>query len=129
MSATVDECPFTLGVGSPKNKYKMLFFFGENADSRICKCFPTSVLVRTGLVCTYGEGSIEQQYALLCPACQIAGSGGISANVIFYFLENIKSGRRERNTVIYGETKSVCLSRTMIGVLTDYHDFYFVKRA
>ena len=89
MSATVDECPFTLGVGSPKNKYKMLFFFGENADSRICKCFPTSVLVRTGLVCTYGEGSIEQQYALLCPACQIAGSGGISANVIFYFLENI----------------------------------------
>ena len=107
----------------------MLFFFGENADSRICKCFPTSVLVRTGLVCTYGEGSIEQQYALLCPASQLAGSGGISAIVIFYVLETFKLGRRERNTVIYGETKSVCLSRTMIGVLTDYHDFYFVKRA
>ena len=81
----------------------MLFFFGENADSRICKCFPTSVLVRTGLVCTYGEGSIEQQYALLCPACQIAGSGGISANVIFYFLENIKKG-----TPSFTEKQSPC---------------------
>ena len=90
MSVAVDECSFALGIGPPKNEYKMLFFFGENADGRICKCFPTAVLMRTGLVCTYCEGSIEQQYALLCPACQIAGSGGISANVIFYFLENIE---------------------------------------
>ena len=68
----------------------MLFFFGENADSRICKCFPTSVLVRTGLVCTYGEGSIEQQYALLCQRVRLPVVGASVPIVIFYFLENIK---------------------------------------
>lgn len=85
----------------------MLFFFGENADGRICKCFPTAVLVRTGLVCTYGEGSIEQQYALLCPACQIAGSGGISADVIFISLK-ILSKEGGKGTPSFTEKQSPC---------------------
>ena len=108
MSATVDECPFTLGVGSPKNKYKMLFFFGENADSRICKCFPTSVLVRTGLVCTYGEGSIEQQYALLMPAVSDCRLVGASVPMSFFISLKILSKEGGKGTPSFTEKQSPC---------------------
>lgn len=114
MLVTVDESSLALCVRSPKDKYKMLFFFCEDADGSICKCFPAVILVRTCLMCTYGKGGIEQQYALFCPACQIAGCGGIGADIIFYLFEDVEQGGRKGDSVIHGEAQSVCLSRTMI---------------
>ena len=67
----------------------MLPFFGKNTDGGICKCFPAAVLMGAGLMGTYGESGIEQQYALFRPTGQVAGRRRICSDIRFDLFKNI----------------------------------------
>ena len=45
MAGAVDECPFALGVCSPKDEYDVLALFGQVVYDGVGKRFPSPVLV------------------------------------------------------------------------------------
>ena len=128
MLVTVNEGTFLLCITSPKDEYQIFSFFGQDTDGSICKLFPTATLVWTGLVGAYCQGGVQQQDALFSPSCQVTGGRGWRADIFFYFFENVHQRRRKGYSVIHRETKAVCLTGTMVGVLTDNDYFYFIKR-
>lgn len=68
----VDKCAFLLCVCPPEYEDKVLALFGEYADGGVGKGFPALALVRACLMGAYGKGGVEQQYALFCPAGEVA---------------------------------------------------------
>ena len=78
---------------------------------------------------SYCQCSIEHQDSLFGPSGQISGSRNRGSQVIVDFFEDVLQGGRKRNTVIHGETETMSLSRTVIRILSDDNDFYFIVRA
>ena len=89
MFAAVDEGTLLLCIGSPKDEDEVLALFGQAANGGIGKGLPTLALVRTGLMGLYGERGIEQQYALACPAGEVAIWGEGFAKVALYLLKDV----------------------------------------
>ena len=56
----VDEVSFALGVGSPKQEYEVLALSARMRITASVKGLPAASLVRTGLVGTHGQRSVEQ---------------------------------------------------------------------
>lgn len=49
------------------------------------------------------------------------------AQILFGFFEYVLQGRWGRHSVRYGEGKSHCLTGSVVGVLTQNHNFYLVQ--
>ena len=55
MPGGIDHLPFSLGIGSPKDKNYAFLFPGDQFYDVICKLFPTFILVRTCRISPYGQ--------------------------------------------------------------------------
>ena len=58
MFSTVDVRALLLRIIAPEHKNEMFAFFRESADDCIGKLFPSFPLMRTGVMCAYGERRI-----------------------------------------------------------------------
>lgn len=85
--------------------------------------------MRTRLMRPHSQRGIEQQYALLSPAGQIARSRNVGSYVILDFLEDIHQRRRKRNTVVHRKAKTMGLSRSVIRILPDNNYLHFIEGA
>ena len=128
MFAPIDEGPFLLGIGSPKDEHQMLPLLGQNTDGGIGKFLPTLALVRACLMGTDGECGIEQEHPLVGPTGEVSARRDVDAQVALDFLEDVLKGRREGHALVHGETESVCLSGTVVRVLSDNHHFGLMER-
>ena len=128
VAVAVDEGTFPLGVCSPKNEYQMLFFFSQYPYGCVGEGFPAMILVRTGLVGTYCQCSVQQEDALLCPAGQVAAGRHVGTDVTFDFLEDVDQRGWKSYTVVYRKTEAVRLSRSVVWVLADDDDLHPVER-
>ena len=106
----------------------MFALFCQGADGGIGKFFPSFALVRACLMGTHGKGGVQQQYALVGPTGEVTACGDGGTQVGLYLLEDVLQGRREGDTVVHREAKSVCLSGTMIGILPDNDYLCSVER-
>ena len=77
---------------------------------------------------TDGQCGVEQQHALVGPAGQVSARRDVDAQVALDFLEDVLQRGRESHAVVHGEAKPMCLSGTMIGILTDDDDFCPAER-
>lgn len=78
---------------------------------------------------THGQCGVEQKDTLLSPTSKIAGWRNGRTQVCLNLRKNVAKGWWKRYSVIHGEAKSMCLTRLMIGVLPDEHDFHAVQWA
>ncbi len=83
----------------------------------------------SGSMGTHGQSGVEQKDTLLCPASKIAGWRNGRTQVCLNLRKDIAKRWRKRYSVIHGEAKSMCLTRLMVGVLPDEHDFHAVQWA
>ena len=81
-----------------------------------------------GLMCSNGQGGVEQQYALFCPTCQIPTQRNGCSKVVLYLLEDVLQRRRKHHPVVHRETQAVGLSWFMIRILSDNHHLHLVER-
>ena len=81
--------------------------------------------MRLRLAAAHGEHGVKQQNALLRPARERA-SARFFARVRFDFFEDIDERRRKLHALTHRKRHSVGLTRAVIGVLTEYHDFHVV---
>ena len=106
----------------------MVALGSEFVDDRIGERLPAPVLVRAGLMGADSQRRVEQQYALVCPAQQVAARGHRLAEVALDFLEDIQKRRRVRHTVLHREAESMRLPRFVIRVLPEDDDLHLVER-
>src|SRR3989338_1806053 len=129
MFSAVYMCAFGFGVISPEDEDQILPFVGEFADDRVGKFFPPVPLMRAGIVRGHCECRIKEEYSLLCPALQIAGSvHKLLLQVTLYFFIDVLKRRREINSLTHGEAEAIGLSPAVVWVLPEYHDLNFIKR-
>lgn len=129
MAVAVDEGAFPLGVCSPEDEYQVFFLLGQHSDGSVGKGLPAVILVRSGLMGAYGQRSVQQEDALLCPAGQVAAGGHVGADVTFDFLENVDQRGRKGYAVVHRKAEAVGLSRAMVRVLPDDDHLYAVEGA
>ena len=118
----VDECRLASGRRSPKEKDDVVAVVVDGTDDGVGECFPALVAVTEGLVLTDGETGVEEEDALACPACEVAGGRDGGSGLGVYFLEDVLERGRKGYSVSYAETESVCLSGSVIGVLAEDDD-------
>lgn len=144
MFLTVYEDAFTAGIATPEQEDQMLAVVGQSFDGGVGKRLPTLARVAVGLAFLYGERSVEQQYALICPARQIATlwqSGG-SADALWgcscghewwlsvlahQLLIDVHERWRWLYALLHREAKPMCLTSAVIGILAQDDHFHFVE--
>ena len=75
------------------------------------------------------QRGIQQQYALLGPARQIARRWNGGPQIALNLLEDILQRRGKRHAVLHRETQPVGLAGFVVGVLADDDHFHPVERA
>lgn len=129
MTVSINESTFLYSIGAPQNKHQMLPVAVKTHYHFIGKCFPTFTLMRSRSMSLHGKSRVEQQHTLSCPPRQISiGRRHRKLKIVLYLLKYIDERWRQRNTVTHRETQSVGLSWTVIRILTENDNFYFVKR-
>src|SRR2546423_3245220 len=76
---------------------------------------------------SYREGGIQQEYTLFCPALQVAMTRNRGSYIFMQFFKNIDERRRRLYTTRNGECQSLRLAMTVIRILTQQNQFYFIK--
>ncbi len=127
---SIDPPSFIFGVIAPEEEGESRAVGTELLDDLVGQGLPAQMLMRSGLAFDYGEGVIEQQYALLGPACEVGGSerGTFLAEISIYFFEDISQRGRSNNPLGNREGQPVSLAGSMIGILSEYDYFDLVKR-
>ena len=129
MPLTVDETAFFLSIATPEDEHHVLLFGGYVLDDGVGKLFPSPSLMAPCLMRAHGEGAVEQQHALLCPAPQAAALRYGTPQVAVDFLEDVLERRGKRHTVCHGEAEALSLPRLMVGVLPEDDHLELFKRA
>ena len=124
MLAAIDERCLALSITAPEDEHEVLALVAQRLDHSIGECLPPSLLMRTCLVCSHGECGIEEEYALLCPACEIACGRYWFAKIVVYLYEDVAQRRWEWHAVIDREAQSMCLSWFVIRILTYNNHLY-----
>ena len=88
--------------------------------------FPAFVLVGPGLISPNGKGGIEEEDSLFDPTIKIAGGVVGVAQIGFDLFIDILQRGGWFDAIRNGKGKSVCLTRTMIRILTKYDDLYLI---
>lgn len=124
----VDHIGFAAGITAPEHIHQVLTMLRQRLNSGIGKLLPPQLRMTVGLMGTHRERSIEQQHALLSPTGEIARCGDRRTKVGLYLFKDILQRGRKLNAVLHRETQSMGLSWLVIGILTDNHHLYLVKR-
>ena len=125
----VGDGAFLLGVTAPEHVDDALPAHGDGADDGVGEGLPALSGVRGRFVGPHGEHRVEQQYALLGPAVEVARERHGYARVVGDLLENVLERRRKGYAVGHGETEAVGLSGSVVGVLPDDDHLQAVERA
>ena len=63
--------------------------------------------------------TVQQKHSLLCPVGKLSHRHiKVNSEVVMYLRKDVFQRGRRHNATLYRKTKPVCLSRTVIGVLT-----------
>ena len=119
---------FFLCFTAPQHKHKVLSVLIELIYHRIGKFFPTFPVVRGRLSVKHGQTAVKKQNTSLRPMFKIAMRWRRNAQIGVQFFENILQRWRFWHALAYGKAEAMCLTRAVIGVLTQNHHFYLVKR-
>ena len=114
-------------VAAPQHVDQMLALCSQGPDGRISKLLPAQCRMAVGLMGTYGQRGIEQQYPLFGPARQITCLRNGRAQIILNLLEDILQRRWKLHPVLHRETQAVSLPRLMVRVLSDDDHLHLVK--
>ena len=114
-------------VAAPQHVDQMLALCSQGPDGRISKLLPAQCRMAVGLMGTYGQRGIEQQYPLFGPARQITCLRNGRAQIILNLLEDVLQRRWKLHPVLYRETQAVSLPRLMVRVLSDDDHLHLVK--
>ena len=128
MSLPVNFGTFFLCFAAPQHKHKMLSVLIELIYHRIGKLLPAFPAMRGRLSITHGQTAVQKQNTSLRPIFKIAMRWRRNAKIGVQFFENILQRWRFRHAVAYGKAEAMCLTRAMIGILTQNNHFYLVKR-
>lgn len=127
VARVVDErCLFACRC-SPEHEDKVVPTAIEGSDGRIGECFPSLSAMAEGLMFFYREARVEQEDALLCPACQVAALRNGCSCFGLHLFEDVLERGRECNAVVDTEAEPVRLSRSVIRVLPEDDDTNFVE--
>ena len=130
MLGSIDPSSFIFGMIAPEEEDESRAISTELLDDLVGQGLPAQMLMRSGLTFDYGEGVIEQQYALLGPACEIGGSKRriFLAEISVDFFEDISQRGWSNNPLGDREGQAMGLTDSMIGILSEYDYFDLVKR-
>ena len=95
-------------VAAPQHVDQMLALCSQGPDGRIGKLLPAECRMAVGLMGTYGQRGIEQQYPLFGPARQITCLRNGRAQIILNLLEDVLQRRWKLHPVLYRETQGSC---------------------
>ena len=128
MFVPVDERLFRARVPAPEDENDVFAPVADELYNAVGEPRPAAILVRVGAVRPHGECRIQKEHALLCPFRQIPAARDGTADVGVQFLEDIDERGRRLRSFAHGKAQSVRLSLVVIGVLSEQHDFHFIKR-
>ena len=128
MLTAVDHPSFLLRIAAPEHEDQTLSPIRQSLDGCIGEGLPALALMRTCLASLDGESGIEKKHALIGPSRQVA-IGHVHCHSIFLlqFLIDIYERGRRLNAVLDREAQSVSLVRTMIWILSEYHNLDLVE--
>jgi hypothetical protein len=129
MAGCVDEGGFLLGIAAPEEEDGVGAVSVDDGDNGIGELLLSVVGVGVGLPLSHGEGGVEQQHPLVCPALQVARGGNRCTQVTLYLFIYILQRWWHFHAVVDREAKAVGLSFFMIGVLAQDDHAHAVERA
>lgn len=123
----IDERFLFLCMTSPEEENQKITFIRKCLNDWISKGFPSFSSMRHRLPCTDCECGIEEEYTLFCPTCQISIFWCRNAEVSLNFLKYIHQRWWVSHSFHDREREAMGLSWSMIGVLSEYNNFYRIK--
>ena len=96
-------------------------------DNRVCDFLPPETLMRPRFALFDTKDGVQKQHSLFGPRFEKAVRRRLNAKIAAQLLENI--AQRGRNPDAWGnrECQAMCLAFTMIGILTEYDSFDFIR--
>ena len=129
ISRWVNHRPLLLRVATPKHIDDTLLLLGNFSHHSVGKSFPTTTRVRGRLVSPNRQHRIEHQHPLLRPAIKVSTHRNRHAQVVGDLLEDIAQRWRKVNPVIDRKAQAICLTITVIRILSNNHNLQLFKRA
>ena len=99
----------------------------DSADDVVCKVLPSLSLMGGGFMLFDGEDAVEEEDALIGPALETPVLGGLDAEVLFDFFEDIDERWGRGDAFWDGEAQSMGLAGAVIGILAENHHFDVVE--
>jgi len=103
MLRCVDEHFFGYRCISPQNEDNRFFPLVQRSDDGIGQQLPAFSAMGIGFPAADSQDSIQQEYALLRPRCQVAVFRNRNAEVILQFLVDVDQGRRQFDPFLHGK--------------------------
>ena len=128
MTRTVYEVPLAAGKISPEHEHHAVGIVRYAADHSISELFPADPAVGCSLTAAHSQYRIQQQHTLTGPFLKIRISAHPDAEIRLYLLEYVLQGRRCRHTFRHGKRESVCLSRSVIRILSKDDYLHLIQR-
>lgn len=117
---------FRDGIISPQNKNDMLSSFWRCLYHLIRERFPSFSFVRSRLSGSNRQNRIQKKHSLFCPIREICLCP-FDTNISFELLEYIFETWLRFWTIWHRKRKSHRSTRSMVGILSKYDDFYIFK--
>lgn len=131
----VDEGCLLAGRCSPQQKDEVLALRSQQAYDSVGERLPAVTRMAEGLMCTHAQAGIEKKDALVGPSRQVVWpqAGVVEGSLLIetlclYLLHDVDKRRGSRDILWHTEAKAVCLSRFVIGVLSQDDDLHLVER-
>lgn len=127
MASLVNQLALSYRIGSPEDEHDILGFTRNGAYNLVGKLFPSVTAVGARLMCSHRKDGVEKENALSAPSRQVAVGGHRRREIGRDLLEYIDKRAGELDTRIHRKAHSVCLTLTVIGVLSEYNDLDIVE--
>ena len=127
VAALVDEGSLSSCWSAPKHEDETFASPVEGSDGSVRECFPTLATMAESLMLSDREAGVEKEDTLSCPTCQVATLRDRCSRLSLYLLEDVLKRGRELYAVVHAEAESVCLSRAVIGILTEDDDTNLIE--
>ena len=104
---------------SPQQEDHRLFAFVKQFYDSVGEYLPAHVPVTVGKPCPYSEHRVQKKDPVFCPGSQLTVLRDICSEIVMQLFEYVHQRRRRLYAFLHGKAETVCLSRTVIGVLSE----------
>lgn len=122
----INESFFGDGIVPPEDKYSPIQVVRKCCNDCICEYFPSFSLMTRWLSWSDSQYGIEKEDSLLGPICEICTST-VDIEVAFELFEDVSETRLRWAPIRDGEWESHGCTWCMIGILSEYDDFYLIE--